>query len=464
MMRHSSFTFSFNTKGTKRLAAAAVFLVLAAAALWLADNILRAKFIGDSTTIIDGFYAEKRDDIDLLVLGSSNSFCTVNPLVLYEHYGIAAYDFGSSSQPMQISVLYLKEALKRQKPAVVALEITMLTSDPISSRREQALRWGLTDMPLSADKLRCIYQSVGKLDAEYFSYVFPVFRYHGRWKELSKTDYTYFLKDKTNYTKGYLETQAVSALPVNLDDYDSEGEAWFAQENIEYLDEMVQICRENGITLLLFKSPRAGWYRYETEAVRALAAERGIDFIDYNELYHQELVALDTAQDFRDEEHLNDFGAQKVSLHFGNYIKERYALADRRGEAQANSWDEALAYRQRRGWQEFMAAQSAKECLELLQDDENYILIVTYAGAGKTGRTEQWVYEDRTVAFHRLWQENGMVHRRLGKSGELVLIRSGKVCQILIDGVEQYQAGSCWNIIVYDRITEEITANLYFEE
>lgn len=464
MMRHSSFTFSFNTKGTKRLAAAAVFLVLAAAALWLADNILRAKFIGDSTTIIDGFYAEKKDDIDLLVLGSSNSFCTVNPLVLYEHYGIAAYDFGSSSQPMQISVLYLKEALKRQKPAVVALEITMLTSDPISSRREQALRWGLTDMPLSADKLRCIYQSVGKLDAEYFSYVFPVFRYHGRWKELSKTDYTYFLKDKTNYTKGYLETQAVSALPVNLDDYDSEGEAWFAQENIEYLDEMVRICRENGIALLLFKSPRAGWYRYETEAVRALASERGIDFIDYNELYHQELVALDTAQDFRDEEHLNDFGAQKVSLHFGNYIKERYALADRRGEAQANSWDEALAYRQRRGWQEFMAAQSAKECLELLQDDENYILIVTYAGAGKTGRTEQWVYEDRAVAFHRLWQENGMVHRRLGKSGELVLIRSGKVCQILIDGVEQYQAGSSWNIIVYDRITEEITANLYFEE
>ncbi len=464
MMRHSSFTFSFNTKGTKRLAAAAVFLVLAAAALWLADNILRAKFIGDSTTIIDGFYAEKKDDIDLLVLGSSNSFCTVNPLVLYEHYGIAAYDFGSSSQPMQISVLYLKEALKCQKPAVVALEITMLTSDPISSRREQALRWGLTDMPLSADKLRCIYQSVGKLDAEYFSYVFPVFRYHGRWKELSKTDYTYFLKDKTNYTKGYLETQAVSALPVNLDDYDSEGEAWFAQENIEYLDEMVQICRENGIALLLFKSPRAGWYRYETEAVRALASERGIDFIDYNELYHQELVALDTAQDFRDEEHLNDFGAQKVSLHFGNYIKERYALADRRGEAQANSWDEALAYRQRRGWQEFMAAQSAKECLELLQDDENYILIVTYAGAGKTGRTEQWVYEDRAVAFHRLWQENGMVHRRLGKSGELVLIRSGKVCQILIDGVEQYQAGSSWNIIVYDRITEEITANLYFEE
>lgn len=464
MMRHSSFIFSFNAKKAKRLSAAVVFLALAAAVLWLADSILCAKFIGDSTTIIDGFYAEKKEDIDLLVLGSSNSFCTVNPLVLYEHYGIAAYDFGSSSQPMQVSVLYLKEALKRQKPKVVALEITMLMSDPISSRREQALRWGLTDMPLTADKLRCIYQSVGKLDAEYFSYVFPVFRYHNRWKELSRTDYTYFLKDKTNYTKGYLETQAVSELPVNLDDYDSEGEAWFAQENIGYLDEIVRICEENGAALLLFKSPRAGWYRYETEAVRTLALERGINFVDYNELYHQNLLELDTAQDFRDEEHLNDFGAQKVSLHFGNYIKEHYAVADRRGEAKANSWDDALAYRRRRGPQEFMAAQTAKDCLELLQNDGNYILIVTHAAEGKSGRTEQWVYEDRKIAFHRLWQENGMVHRRLGKNSELVLLSSGKACRILIDGAEQYQAGSRWNIIVYDKITEEITANLYFEE
>ena len=202
-----------------RIICIVVFFLFIGTVLDGMSKIICAKFIGDSTTIVDGFYAEKKNDIDLVVIGSSNSFCTVDPLVLYEEYGIAAYDFGSSSQPMNISVLYLKEALRTQQPKVVALEINMLTSDSFSNRRETALRWGFTNLPLSVDKLQCIYESVGAVNAEYFSYVFPVFRYHNRWKELTKTDYTYFLQDKTNYTKGYLETQEVSETPVNLTDY-----------------------------------------------------------------------------------------------------------------------------------------------------------------------------------------------------------------------------------------------------
>ena len=188
----------------RRFAAVVVFLIVIGAVLSITGKIVRAKFIGDSTTIVNGFYAEKKNDIDLLVLGSSNSFCTINPLVLYEQYGIAAYDFGSSSQPLNITVLYLKEAFRRQKPKVVALEINMIVGDSLSGGYESGLRWGLTDMPLSIDKLKCIYQSVGAVNAEYFSYVFPIFRYHNRWKEISKIDYTYDKLDKTNYTKGCL--------------------------------------------------------------------------------------------------------------------------------------------------------------------------------------------------------------------------------------------------------------------
>lgn len=96
--------------GISRIAAVVSFLVFIGLVLGITGKIVRAKFIGDSTTIVDGFYAEKKNDIDVIVIGSSNSFCTVDPLVLYEEYGIASYDFGSSSQPMNISALYLKEA------------------------------------------------------------------------------------------------------------------------------------------------------------------------------------------------------------------------------------------------------------------------------------------------------------------------------------------------------------------
>lgn len=462
-MRRSLFTFNSDMKKAGTVAAVVVFLIWIAVILSLTGKIVRAKFIGDSTTIVNGFYAEKKNDIDMLVIGSSNSFCTVNPLVLYENYGIAAYDFGSSSQPMNISVLYLKEALKRQKPAVVALEVNMMVGDSISGGYEAGLRWGYTDLPLSWNKLKCIYQSVGKIDAEFFSYVFPVFRYHSRWKELSKTDYTYFFQDKTNNTKGYLETQAVSEKAVNLQDYCyDEGTAWIEEEVIACLDEITELCRKNGVTLLLFKAPRENWYIYETEAIRALAEERGLDFIDYNELYYQKILELDATCDFRDEQHLNDFGAQKVSMHLGDYVKAHYEIPDRRGEMVENSWDKALLYRQRSSAQEFMAAETARECLELLQNDENYILIVTNTGADR--QVEQWIYENRQIAFQRLWQENDLVHRRLGADSELVLLKQDGLYQILIDDVQEYQAGSRWNIIVYDKITGSITANLCFDE
>ena len=449
--------------GYKRAVAIVFFVIFISIVLVITGKIVRAKFIGDSTTIVDGFYAEKKNDIDLIVIGSSNSFCTVNPLVLYEEYGIAAYDFGSSSQPMNISALYLKEALKKQKPKVVALEINMMIGDSINSGNEAALRWGYTDIPLSVDKLKCIYQSLGEVNADYFSYVFPVFRYHNRWKELSKTDYTYFYRDKTNYTKGYLETQSVTQTAVMLSDYEIEGEPWIDEKNIRYLDEMVELCRQKNIELLLFKSPKENWHRYETEAIKALANERGLQFVDYNELYHNGALSLDLTADFRDGQHLNDFGAKKVTSHLGGYIKANYDIPDRRNEQEPNSWDLACAYQRRSGWQEFMVAATAKECLEQLQKDKDYILIVTKFDSEKKNKVEQWVYEDCKVALNIKWKENGMQHMKIGKS-ELVLSKLGGVYQILIDDIDHYQAGSRWNIIVYDKITQSVTANLNFEE
>ncbi len=446
-----------------RLASVISFFVLISLVLMVTNEIVCAKFIGDSTTIVKGFYAEKKNDIDVIVIGSSNSFCTIDPIVLYEEYGIAAYDFGSSSQPMNISVLYLKEAFRRQSPKVVALEVNMMVGGGIQTINEAGLRWGLTNIPFSIDKLRCIYQSVGAVNAEYFSYVFPTFRYHSRWKELSKLDYTYFGQDKTNYTKGYLETQSVSETAINLQEYCFDGEAWIEEENIQYLDEIVKLCQKNNAELVLFKSPKENWHQYETEALRTLADARKVKFIDYNELYYNGALELDLAADFRDEEHLNDFGARKVTSHLGQYLKEHYELPDRRADEQPNAWDMACLYRERKGWKEYMTATSAKECLEMLQNDKNFILIVTDTKAGKGKETRQWVYEDCKIALDITWKEAGIRHRKAGDSA-LVLARVGNAYQVLVDGVDHYQMGGRWNIIVYDKILNSVTASLVFPE
>lgn len=451
-----------NRINKSRLIYIAMFFGVVFFVLSVTDKIIRAKFIGDSTTIVNGFYAEKKNDIDVIVIGSSNSFCTVNPIVLYDQYGIAAYDFGSSSQPMNISALYLKEALKRQKPKVVALEVNMMTGGSINTKNESAFRWGYTDIPLSFDKLKCVYQSLGCVDAEYFSYVFPVFRYHDRWKELSKIDYTYFFGDKINYTKGYLETQSVTELAVSLSDYNIDGETWLEEENITYLDEMAALCKKNGVELLLFKSPREDWHRYDTEAIRELAQERGLLFLDYNELYHDGSIVLDTVADFRDGEHLNDFGAQKVSVHFGRFLQENYDLPDRRGGEEQNSWDLASLYCAHKGQKAYMEAQNAHDCLALLQGDSNYIIMVTEKVVKGKNSPEQWVYKDGRVVLHKVWEEDGREYMDVEKS-KVVFSKQGVAYHVLIDGIEYYQLGNRWNIIVYDKVTQEITALAFSE-
>jgi hypothetical protein len=435
------------------------FIFIISALLVFTGKIVRAKFIGDSTTIVNGFYAEKKNDIDVIIIGSSNGFCTVDPVTLYDEYGIAAYDFCSSSQQMNMSLLYLKEALKRQSPRLIALEVNYLVGDTLDYENEAALRWGFTDIPLSLNKLKCIYNVEGGLNADFFSYVFPIFRYHGRWNELSKIDYTYFCSDKTSYSKGYFESCAVSETPVNLYGYDCEGDVFVDERNISYLDEILDICNKNNIKLMLFKSPRENWYKYETSAVEKLAAERNIEFVDYNKIYYNGGIELDTSTDFRDYKHLNDYGAKKVTLHLGEFIKANYDIPDRRGEEIVNSWDIASNYRSHSGWQEFMDASSVSECLGMIQDDENYIIIVTDSGSENV---RQWVYENCQVKLDISWTDDGIKHMKIGKS-KLVLSKLGAVYQILIDGIENYQAGSRWNIIVYDKVTQSVVANLNFD-
>ena len=68
MMRHSSFISSF-----KRIVLCLLMLVLLGVCFFSVQTVVKAKFMGDSTTIVNGFYAEKENTIDVVLIGSSTS-------------------------------------------------------------------------------------------------------------------------------------------------------------------------------------------------------------------------------------------------------------------------------------------------------------------------------------------------------------------------------------------------------
>ena len=70
-----------------------------------------------------GLYFQSEDSIDAVFLGTSHIHCNVNTALLWEEYGIAAYDYSGAEQPLWMTYYYLKEFYKYQDPKVVVLDL-----------------------------------------------------------------------------------------------------------------------------------------------------------------------------------------------------------------------------------------------------------------------------------------------------------------------------------------------------
>ena len=123
----------------------------------------------------------------------------------------------------------------------------------------------------------------------------------------------------------------------------------FGENAYQYLDKITQLCRKNGIQLVLIKAPSLYPYWYdEWEAqVESYAEENDLLYINFLELIEE--TGLDFSQDTYDGGlHLNLFGAEKITEYLGKVLQEEFLLPDRRDEeALSRTWEDKIyAYEQ----------------------------------------------------------------------------------------------------------------------
>lgn len=364
-----------------------IFLVIFAVLFLSVQDILKLKMGHRGTDSVKGFYEEEEDSVELLCLGASTAWCTVDPLVLYEEYGIAAYDFGSSAQPLELTAVFLEEAFRTQHPKVVCLEMLSLCKSFEDGNAEN-LNYGLTDLRFSAIKARRVLQMFPQDKGEGLSYLIPMVQYKDRWQELEKNDFIGEYESYANYAKGAYTPDKIADAPLDFTYYFENTDAEAAEipeRNREVFDRMVKLCQENGAELLLFKSPNGGWTMEETKAVEGLAAEYGLPFVNFFDLL--DTLQIDLQHDFRDNSHFNRCGSAKASSYFGQYLKEHYDLTDYRSTDRENSWDIALRNRERDRANEGLAkTESLSEYLGKLSY-EGYTVILSVTG-DTTGNEE----------------------------------------------------------------------------
>ena len=335
-------------KKTKRwisilAATAAVLAVLTPAQAVLVPKYVSASPEGSLTA---EYYADVAEvSHDVLFVGDCEVYETFIPAVLWEEYGVSSYVRGSPQQLAWQSYYLLEDALRYETPKVVVFNVLALKyGEP---QREAYNRMTVDGMEWSSAKVDCIKASMTE-DESFLSYVFPILRFHSRWSEVTAEDWQYAFKEKPTVSdSGYLlqtdvvprDESAASIEGSPLADYT------LPETAMDYLDRMVALCQEKGITLVLVKAPinswRYWWYDEWDGQIVAYAEENSLDY--YNLLNNEADIGIDWQTDSYDGGvHLNVYGAEKTTRYFGAILTEAYGLSDRRateGEA-ARVWNE----------------------------------------------------------------------------------------------------------------------------
>lgn len=335
----------------------ALFLITLLITLFFLQRLLMPKYMSD---IIEGAltaeYYEETTGHEVLFVGDCEVYENFSPITLYEEYGISSYIRGSAQQLAWQSYYMLEDTLRYETPKVVVFNVLALKYNEPQS--EAYNRMTIDGMKLSKTKLDAIEASMTDRE-NMLDYIFPILRYHSRWSELSAEDFKYlFHKDKISHNGYYMRVDVRPAEgfpePDILADYTLGSYA------MGYLDKMCKLCKDNGIALVLVKSPSLfpHWYDEWDEQIAAYAKQHGLDYFNYEKL--AEMVGIDYNTDTYDAGlHMNLAGAEKLSGYFGKYLKENYTLTDYRYDPDYQS-----AYAKKIRFYEEMEAAQRKELAE----------------------------------------------------------------------------------------------------
>lgn len=291
--------------------------------------------------LINEYYGEVKNH-DVIFIGDCEVFSNFSPVTLWEDYGISSYIRGSAQQLIWQSYYLLKETLNYEKPKVVVFNVlSMKYNEP---QKEAYNRLTLDGMKLSTVKIEAINASMMKGES-FISYIFPILRYHSRWNELTGEDFKYLLHRSTISHNGYLmrvDVKPVTTIPVGMKLADYQ----FGDNSYDYLNRMTKLCKDNGIKLILIKSPSIYPYWYDEWDAQIVQYAKDNDLTYINFLKQVDEIGIDYSTDtFDGGLHLNLSGAEKLSKYFGKMLSETYGIPDHRNDpVYQNIWSEKVQF------------------------------------------------------------------------------------------------------------------------
>ena len=320
------------------------FFVIVLFLLAISSKIFMPKWITSHDNyekmIVDGFYSEKKNSLDLIFIGNSDVYSSISPMELWNDYGIASYNYSHPGTRIWMDYYNLKVVLERQKPKYIFLGTDNLFITKKS--RNGDIAKSMTSMKMSKTKIEALLnKDVQPSILIKTSYVFPIIRFHSRYNDLTKDDIAYAFKNNYMPTKGFVPSTIVKGMDYKNNYMDRHHKTEkIPQKNIGYLDKIVDLCKKNNIELILFEAPSSdSWNHKRHTEVKNYALNKKLKFVDLN--YFISEIGLDWGKDTKDEgNHMNLTGAIKVTKYLGKYIDSNLKLKNHKNDKKYSKWEE----------------------------------------------------------------------------------------------------------------------------
>ncbi len=245
---------------------------------------------------------EEPNTVDVVAIGDSLVYSSICPMEIYGNYGYTVFDCAEPAQVLQDAYEYYKVALESQKPKIAIIESNILFRDANKN-------------PWYNKLTKILKKSI------------PLVHHHNNWKKIIFSDL-----GLVNMEKGYRSNKNVR--PSENKDYmkASNKTKTIPDANMDYLKKIIKLSEENNVKLVFIGLPsQKSWSYAKHKKMEEVSKEFGLEYINLN---GNEDLKIDWTQDTKDGgDHLNFYGAKKVSKFLGKYLRDTNLLEDHREDS-----------------------------------------------------------------------------------------------------------------------------------
>ena len=280
------------------------------------------------------FYNAKETDV--LFLGISHMQVGVSPMLLWNEYGITSFNFGESGCRIPYSYWVLRNALQFCKPEVVVIDVRRMDIADLEMMGYTSVVFD--DFPMTREKVFAALD-LNESWQERIEFILPFMKYHSRWKELNKEDFSFQPDTRVDMGSYHYENKRLKiASPVSYRKVAENETLPLGEIAEDYLRRTIELCISNNIQVILTELPYCADEESQkyANAIAKIAEEydvKYINFLNIDDVVNYDVDMADT------DGHLNDSGMEKVSRYIGKVLSSEYNTKDHREESGYDFWN-----------------------------------------------------------------------------------------------------------------------------